>query len=94
MSLFIPNPLAGLIAKKMAEPHVEDVAEEGLELAKAHVPVDTGELQASLHIEDTEDGGKRIVVGTDHWQFPEFGTSTMAAQPYMRPIIDELGLHR
>lgn len=94
MSLFIPNPLAGELAKLQAAPHVENVAEEALALAQAHVSVDTGELQASLHIEDTEDGGKRIVVGTDHWQFPEFGTSTMAAEPYMRPIIDELGLHR
>ena len=90
---FIPNPLAPVIAKEMAQPHVEDVAEEGLRLAQSKVPVDTGALRDSLHIEEA-DGGKRVVVGTDHWLYPEFGTSEVSAQPFMRPIIDELGLHR
>lgn len=94
MSEFIPNPLAGVIAEEMAQPHIESVAEEALRLAQDHVPVDTGELRDSLHIEDAENNGKRVVVGTDHWLFPEFGTSEQAAQPYMRPVIDELGLHR
>lgn len=94
MTAFIPNPLAGEIAKLQAAPHIQEVAEEGLALAQAHVPVDTGELLDSLHIEDIPEGGKRIVAGTDHWQFPEFGTSDQAAEPYLRPLIDELGLHR
>lgn len=91
---FIPNPLAGAIAKLMAAPAVSEAADEGLALAQAHVPVDTGELRDSLHIEDGPDGGKRVVTDSDHWVFPEFGTSEMAPQPYLRPIIDELGLHR
>lgn len=92
--LFIPNPLAGTIARLLAGPAVEAAAAEGLALAQARVPVDTGALRDSLHIEDAPDGGKRVVTDSDHWVFPEFGTSTMAAQPYLRPIIDDLGLHR
>ncbi len=92
--MFIPNPLAAEIVKVEAQPYIADVAEQGLEVAQRLVPVDTGELRDSLHVEDAPDGGKRIVAGTDHWQFPEFGTSEMAAEPYLRPIIDELGLHR
>jgi len=72
----------------------EDVAQQALARAQSLCPVDTGELRDSLHIEDAPDGGKRVVAGTDHWLFPEFGTSEMAAEPYLRPVIDDLGLHR
>lgn len=91
---FFPSPIAEQLAKLAAAPHVASVAEEALADAQAHCPVDTGELRDSLHIEELPDGGKRIVVGTDHWVFPEFGTSEMPAQPFMRPVIDDLGLHR
>jgi len=94
LTFFIPNPLAGEIAKVEAEPYIEDVAQQALARAQSLCAVDTGELRDSLHIEDAPDGGKRVVAGTDHWLFPEFGTSEMAAEPYLRPVIDDLGLHR
>lgn len=50
------------------------------------VPVDTGELRES--IEDIEvDGHGVISVGTDHWEFVEYGTSRMDAQPFIRPAL-------
>jgi hypothetical protein len=73
---------------------LQQLAEEGLAVAQQLVPVDTGELLDSLHIEDAPDGGKRVVAGTDHWQFPEFGTFDDEAQPYLRPIVDAIGLAR
>lgn len=92
---FIPNPLAESIAKELAADDIADIAEQGLEIARRLVPVDTGALRDSLHLEDAdEEGGKRIVTDSDHWIFPEFGTSEMPPQPYLRPIIDTLGLHR
>ncbi len=96
MGEFVPVP--GLDEQLKTDPDVEagvqDAADEGLARAQDLVPVDTGELRDSLHIEDGEGGGKRIVAETDHWQFPEFGTSDMPAEPYLRPVIDDIGLHR
>jgi len=93
---FIPNPLVGeeikhdpLVGRAMGQ-----LAIEGLAVAQRLAPVDTGALRASLHISGAPDGGQRVVVGTDHWSFLEFGTSVMPAQSYLRPIIDALGLHR
>ncbi len=67
-----------------------DVAEECTrEIAadmRRTVPVDTGELLAS--IEDVEiDGRGVITVGTDHWKYVEYGTSRMHAQPFIRPAL-------
>lgn len=61
-------------------------------LAKHYVPVDTGELQASI---DTviEETGKTIVgrvsPHTDYAGFVEYGTRFMPAQSYMRVALDE-----
>lgn len=92
-AFFIPSPLAAKEVEIEAQPYIAEVADQALEVAQHLVPVDTGELYDSLHVEDAE-GGKRVVAGTDHWVFPEFGTSEMPAEPYLRPIIDALGLHR
>lgn len=54
----------------------EDIAED----AKRFAPVETGRLRDSIRAE-----GNRVVVGVDYWQYPEFGTSEMAAEPYLRP---------
>lgn len=91
---FIPSPLAPIIAKLLAEPEVENAAEEAANWARDHCPVDTGELQDSIEVIDGPEGGKRIIVGTDHWIYPEFGTSSQAAQPFLRPSVDAVGLHR
>lgn len=50
-------------------------------------PVDTGAL---LDSEDVlvEGDSVSLVATSDHAIFVEFGTSRMAAQPYMRPAID------
>lgn len=91
---FIPNPLAGKIAELEAKPQVSEAAKAALEYALSHVPIgETGELHDSIYLVENENG-YRIYVGTDHWVYVEFGTSEMAAQPFMRPAIDSVGLHR
>ena len=58
------------------------------------VAVDSGELRDSLGIEITAHGDTAevsIQAGTDHAEANEFGTHDMAAQPFMRPTIDEDG---
>lgn len=58
------------------------------------VAVDSGELRDSLGIEITTHGDTAevsIQAGTDHAEANEFGTHDMAAQPFMRPTMDEDG---
>lgn len=58
--------------------------------AKELVPVDTGTLKRSIHMEDVP-GELAVAVGTDvpYAPFVEFGTSRQPAQPYLRPALDE-----
>jgi HK97 gp10 family phage protein len=61
--------------------------------AKSIVPVDTGNLRASIEsrVIRNNDGGITGVVGTntDYAAFVEFGTSKMGAQPYLRPAVEQ-----
>lgn len=62
------------------------IAEE----ARRLVPVDTGALQSTIGVE-VEGETVNLVAGgdgVDYQAYVEFGTSKMAAQPYMRPAID------
>lgn len=51
------------------------------------VPVDTGELRESIHVEGDGDT-VYVSVGTDHWSYNEYGTSKMRAQPFIRPALN------
>lgn len=56
--------------------------------SQTYVPILTGDLKASGHTE--YEGGKGFVVygddaDVDYAAYQEFGTSKMAAQPYLRP---------
>lgn len=68
------------------------VLEAGAEVVLARagelIPVDTGELKGTLVIE-REDNMPLVGAGTEHAEPVEFGTSKMAAQPYLRPAMDE-----
>jgi HK97 gp10 family phage protein len=58
--------------------------------AKARVPVLTGNLRRSIALSDGP-GDAEVTIGTDveYAPYVEFGTSRMAAQPYLRPALDE-----
>lgn len=69
-------------------------AERLLRGMQRRVAVDSGELRDSLDIEITTHGDTAevfIQAGTDHAEANEFGTHDMAAQPFMRPTMDEDG---
>jgi len=57
--------------------------------AKKRAPYLTGTLRRSIHTEQT--GKTSVKVGTDveYAIFQEYGTSKMAARPYLRPAFDE-----
>jgi len=59
--------------------------------AKRGAPVDTGNLRASIESDTSSSRNSiRTEVGTntEYAPFIEFGTSQMAAQPFLRPALD------
>ena len=91
--VFVPNPLLETAIKM--DPGVQAgmarVGDVALAELRSRIPVLTGALLASARIERVN-GEQRLVVGTDHWLFPEYGTSKMAPEPYLRPTLTALGL--
>lgn len=57
--------------------------------AKILVPVDTGTLKNSIMVDEVTPMQAIIAPHTDYAEHVEFGTSRMAAQPYLRPALDE-----
>lgn len=57
--------------------------------AKIECPVDTGFLRNSIQVDSVTPMEAIIAPHTDYAEHVEFGTSRMAAQPYMRPALDE-----
>ena len=66
---------------------VDEVTEAIAEDMRRYAPVDTGALRDSIEAEPAVEGSGRVRVGTDHWQFPEYGTRDQDAQPYARPAL-------
>ena len=54
--------------------------------ARGMCPVDTGRLQASI-ASSASDSGAVISANTEYAAYVEFGTSKMAAQPYLVPAL-------
>lgn len=63
----------------------------GERFAKEYAPVETGTLRRSIAVETEEKNKSAVVVrcGTnvEYAPFLEFGTSRMAAHPFMRPAF-------
>ena len=57
--------------------------------AKVLVPVDTGTLRNSIMVDEVTPDRAVIAPHADYAEHVEFGTSRMAAQPYMRPALDQ-----
>src|SRR5690606_14793221 len=57
--------------------------------AKLAAPVDTGTLRDSIMLDEVTP--ERAILGphVDYAEHVEFGTSRMAARPFMRPAVDE-----
>lgn len=79
--------LEGAVAKA-ADAGAEHGGEAVLEAATATVPVDTGNLRDSLQTTKDTDGGTLVGTEVAYAVFVEYGTSVMAAQPFLRPALD------
>ncbi|GAA3230699.1 hypothetical protein GCM10017691_23890 [Pseudonocardia petroleophila] len=86
MSEFKISPDASGMARFQVEVNravgrlVEDIADD----ARALAPVDSGALVTSIRADQSTG---QVSVGTDHWQYVEYGTKNMRAQPFMRPAL-------
>lgn len=70
--------------ERESPPLIRRIAEVIARIARRLVPVKSGKLQASIQV--TDEG---IEVTEDYAAKVEFGTATRAAQPYMRPAIEQ-----
>ncbi len=72
---------------------VEDTADQIVDTAQSIVPVRTGALRDSIHAEPTGDPDAwRVIAGSDDVEyapFVEYGTSRMAAQPFLTPAVEQ-----
>jgi HK97 gp10 family phage protein len=56
--------------------------------AKIKVPVDTGALRASIQSEMTGETSGQVATNIEYAPYQEYGTSRMAATPYMTPAAE------
>lgn len=79
-----PQGVAGIqyASAKYARRVAEDVENDIV----AGCPVDTGLLVSTIRAESVGDT-VYITIGTDYWAYVEYGTSKMAAQPFIRPAL-------
>jgi len=70
-----------------------DGLEAGARIVETHskllCPVDTGFLRNSIQVDSVTATEAIIAPHTEYAEHVEFGTERQAAQPYMRPAIDE-----
>jgi HK97 gp10 family phage protein len=52
-----------------------------------YVPVDVGNLKNSIHVGAVTEDRAELLATADYAAYVEFGTRNMAAQPYMRPSV-------
>lgn len=80
-----PKIIAGMEAK--ADAIVTKAAMDLEAHAKTRAPVDTGTLKNSIQATRVGTAHWRVVVGADYGVYVEWGTSRMAAQPFLQPAI-------
>lgn len=81
------SPDAQAKIDKMVQEYMENtVLPKITEAAKRIAPIDTGELQGSIHY-TSADGRYYVGADAEHASFVEQGTSKMAAQPFLRPAM-------
>lgn len=80
-----PDGMARL--RQVITQHTQAITDDMFFDIRAATPVDTGELLASERVRYPAWNRGRIIIGTDHWQFPEYGTRFMTAEPYIRPAV-------
>lgn len=86
------NSMADLAPKIMqaVDREIEDAAEELVYLAQELVPVRTGALKASIHADRIDHLAMQVRADVEYAAYVEYGTSRMAAQPYITPAMEAI----
>lgn len=74
--------------------YVRGLGDNVVTVARRLCPVDTGELQSSIHATDVtrrHDGlAVRVGASADHARFVELGTRRMRPRPYLTPALEAI----
>jgi HK97 gp10 family phage protein len=88
------SPAAARILEKHLNVAADVFAQEVLARAKETVPVDTGDLQASIYIAETSDGAA-IGSNLEYAPYVEFGTIYMTPNAFLRrAVTDVINKHK
>lgn len=74
----------------LAESRVKRTANDAAAMARSVAPVETGETRASIKVVKVKDG-YAVEATTRASVFQEWGTSTMAPNPFIGPAVDRFG---
>jgi HK97 gp10 family phage protein len=86
----IENDRTEAVKKAVADTVTKALTEAALIIegaAKNLSPVDTGNLKGSI-TQKVDGSEARIGTNVEYSPYVEYGTSKMAAQPYLRPAVD------
>ena len=74
--------------ERMTKTAVQNTAKDIAAGAQRRVPVDTGHLKASLHVDKLDDLAALVSTDVHYAKFVEYGTRHMGAQPYLIPAAE------
>lgn len=83
--------LASLGIESMAEAAELRAARGALKTARAVAPVKSGETRAEIHIVKRQRGGLAVESSTEAAPYQEYGTSVMAPNPFILPVVERWG---
>ena len=82
------NPLA---PREAVDPAIDEVANHMRDEVASRTPVDTGTLQAGWQVQAGRVPGVRLVYNdVSYARYVEYGTSRMAAEPMLGPVVAEM----
>ena len=75
---------------KNSDDIVKGIAFEVKQSAQDYAPVDTGALKGSIKVKPIKKNLYHVHDGVHYGIYQEYGTSRMAAQPFMTPAIERV----
>jgi len=82
--------------RRVLATELQDAAEEIQYLAQELVPVKTGYLKSTIHVQTFDELSLQVRADAEYAAFVEYGTDKQAAQPFLTPAVEAIfpGLER